>query len=314
MKMTLWCQYQLRRFASQYRRLFVALVISGFLSPLYAYEVVDSFGKHEFQAPPKRVVVTDWTLLEQLLEMGVEPVGGPELSAYRTLVKNPPLPDGIVDIGLRRSPSITTIKALKPDLIILGTDQKQFDRPFSRIARVMYYQNFSERFASNGEKAQQRFLQLATLFQKTQIAETRLRELEQILSAKAAQINQHFGEIIPPVTIVRLISSDSALVYGEHSMPGYASGQLGLSSEMPIEKSKLGEEQVPVASLQQIQSGYLLYLGADQHSSALSTIDWQTLPAVEANRAIALDTVWSYGGAMSLQYNAEAISRAIIRE
>ena len=311
--MTLWCQYQLRRFASQYRRLLVALAISCCLSPLYAYEVIDSFGKHEFQAPPKRVVVTDWTLLEQLLEMGVEPIGAPELSAYRTLVKNPPLPDGIVDIGLRRSPSITTIKALKPDLIILGTDQKQFDRPFSRISRVMYYQNFSERFASNGEKSQQRFLQLATLFQKTQIAETRLWQLKETLSTKAAQINQYFGEDIPSVTIVRLISSSAVLVYGEHSMPGYAAGWLGLASEIPIEKSKLGEEQVPVTSLQQIQSGYMLYLGADEHSSVLNSADWQALPAVGANRAIALDTVWSYGGAMSLQYNAEAISKAIIR-
>ena len=232
-------RFQLKLFAGLHRRLIVIasmLAISFYLPPLFAYEVMDSFGRHSFQSPPQRVVVTDWTLLEQLLELGVQPVGAPELSHYRELVENPPPPEKIVDIGLRRSPSIATIRALKPDLIILGTDQKEFDRPFSRIARVMYYQNFSERFASNGEKAKQRFLQLATLFQKVDVAETKLRLLEETLTAKAAQIKRYFGENIPSVTIIRLTTRDGVVVYGEHSMPGYVIGRLALSSEMAIKK------------------------------------------------------------------------------
>ncbi len=308
-----------QRFSNLVRRLILVvttITVAAFYLPLHAYEVVDSFGKHQFDAPPQRVVVTDWTLLEQLLELDILPVGAPELRAYQALVRNPPLPKDIIDIGLRRSPRISTIKSIKPDLIILGTDQKEFDRPFSRIARVMYYQNFSERFSSNGEKAKQRFLQLATLFQKTELAKAKLQLLEDTLNQHAARLQQHFGpHNMPPATVVRFTSNDTVLVYGSHSMPGYVLHRLGLSSEIPVEKNQLGERQVSIASLQAIKTGYLLYWKSiDNQQSIFHRAEWQALPAVKANRAIPLDAAWSYGGAMSLMYNADNISEAMLKK
>ena len=139
---------------------FSSLADSYYLSDSH-YEVTDSFGKHRLQKPPERIVVTDWTLLEQILELGIVPVGAPELERYRHYVKQPILPNGIADIGLRSSPDLKTLRSLKPGAIIVGTDQKSLARPFSLIAPVFYYNNFSARYRTNGKKTRVRFFTIS---------------------------------------------------------------------------------------------------------------------------------------------------------
>ena len=197
-----------------------------------SYEVTDSFGKHRFETPPSRVVVTDWTLLENLLELGVTPIGAPELDGYRKHVGTPALSEDITDIGLRQAPSLRTLKALKPDLIILGTGQKDLARPFSRISRVAYYKFFSDRYRTNGKKASVRFLQMAELFQKTELAEQKLAEME------AAITPLHESE---PLTIARQ-SGDELIAYGPNSLVGHAMTLLGLTNAQSFKGNSWGEE------------------------------------------------------------------------
>ena len=278
-----------------------------------AYEVIDSYGRHQFTKPPERVVVTDWTLLEQLLELGITPIAAPELDAYQQFVKQPDLPDGIIDIGKRRAPDLRKINSLKADLVILGTDQKGFERPLGHYNHIMFFQNFSHRWASNGEKAQQRFMQLAAIFQKEQQAEEKLKQLNTRLDELADKLKQQFGDKLPKVTIVRPTPKHQMLVYGGHSNPGYALQRLGLASEITFEKNKLGEKLLRIKGLQQVEEGYLLVIKPVPELEALTANkQWQQLPAVRAKRVLYLEPVWSYGGAMSLQYNAEAITTALL--
>ena len=296
--------------ATQALALLAALAVS---LPASAYEVIDSYGRHHFKQPPQRVVVTDWTLLEQLLELGIVPVGAPELDAYKKYVRQPALPEGITDIGMRRAVNFGTIQSLKPDLVILGTDQKGFERPIAHFAHVMFFQNFSHRWESNGEKSQQRMRQLAAIFQREALVEEKLAELNSGLDQLAEQLRQHFGNDLPEVTLVRPAPRQRFLVYGAHSMPGYALQRLGLSSAFAFEKNKLGEKLLPLKDLQQVTEGYLLMLKPVAELNALqANRQWQQLPAVRNKRVMFLDPVWSYGGAMSLRYNAEAIVSSLL--
>jgi iron complex transport system substrate-binding protein len=106
-------------------RIAVLLSLTLLSKSVFAYQVKDSYGKYYLDRPPTRVVVTDWTLLEQLLELGITPVGAPELSLYEAYVKQPALPNDVKDIGLRRAPDLDILKALAPEAIIIGTDQKK---------------------------------------------------------------------------------------------------------------------------------------------------------------------------------------------
>ncbi|MEM7208758.1 MAG: iron-siderophore ABC transporter substrate-binding protein [Pseudomonadota bacterium] len=276
------------------------------------YEVTDSFGKHYIEQPPQRVVVTDWALLEQMLELGVEPIGAPELKLYRRYVRQPALPESIVDIGLRRSPDLQTLRELKPDVIIVGTDQKGLARPFSYIAPVMYYKSFSDKYRTNGTKSRERFLQIADLFRKRDYAESKLAQMDAEMSEIRKRIQARFKGQPPDVTIVRFSSEEKILVYGANSLPVHVLEQLGLRSGMSVSRSKWGYRELPVSRLGDIDKGLVFYVEPlDVNDNFFDSNDWKNIPAVSENRVLPMRAVWSYGGAMSLLYNARAIEAAL---
>lgn len=279
-----------------------------------SYQITDSFGKHWFDKAPERVVVTDWALLEQLLELGIRPIGAPELQAYKQYVKQPALPEDIVDIGLRRSPSLATLRALKPDLIILGTDQKELARPFSLISRVVYYKNFSERYRSNGTKSRERFKQLAELFQRSELAKQKLIRMDQRIAQLRKQLQEHFKAQLPRVTAIRFSSPEKCLLYGDNSMPIHALTLLGFSSDLPQTSSKWGEKEIRIKELSQVDKGHLLYFEPlPDTADVLSSQNWLQLPLVQKGRAHAVSPAWSYGGAMSVLYISEAIAETLMK-
>lgn len=294
----------------------VLLVAGIFVAgPVCAYEVTDSFGKHRFDTPPQNVVVTDWALLEQMLELGVTPIGAPELENYRRLVVQPALPLTVEDIGLRVAPSLQRVKTLQPELVVLGTNQKELSRPFSLFTRVAYYKSFSERYRTNGSKSRERFLQIAELFQKTELAEKKLAALDQRLAELRAQLHQHFAGELPKVTTIRFSSPSKALVYGHNSMPAYALEQLGLSSEITVALSQWGEQELPIKQLAAVEQGYLIYFApVEPLQAVLSSPEWLALPVVAEKRAVAGAAVWSYGGAMSVGYIAEAVAAVLLQQ
>ncbi len=275
--------------------------------------VTDSFGKHKFESPPKRIVVTDWTLLEQLVELGIKPVGAPELKLYQHYVVQPGLPDGIEDIGLRRAPNIEKIRALKPDVIIVGTDQKKLARPFSRISRVMFYKSFSDKYRTNGKKSRTRFLQIADLFQKREYAERKLKVRDAALEKIKQDIALHFNGNLPAITVVRFSSDRKVLVYGENSMVMHTMNWLGLAPAVPSSRSKWGEREITIDKLNEINEGVLLYVEPVDTKRVLTSKVWLQLPLVVDEQVSAMSPAWSYGGAMSVFYTARAIQAALKR-
>ncbi len=278
-----------------------------------AYLVTDSFGKHRFDQPPVRVVVTDWALLEQMLELGVKPIGAPELALYQHYVGQPALPEGIVDIGLRKSPNLDTIKRLAPDVIVLGTTQKALARPFSRISRVMYYKSFSDKYRTNGKKSRVRFLQMADLFQQQTLAQDKLSAMDTELALIKQQIHQHFNYRMPPLTLIRFSSDRKALIYGENSIAAHTLNLLNIKPALVSSRSQWGEKEVAMSQLSDITEGIVLYINPVDHPMVFESKTFNSLPIVKQNRVFSMAAVWSYGGAMSVLYHARAIRDALLR-
>lgn len=277
------------------------------------YEITDSFGKHRFENPPRRVVVTDWTLLQQLLDLGVAPIGAPELDRFRHYVDHAALPPDISDIGLRRSPSLSALKKLRPDLIILGTNQKSLARPLSKIAYVLYYQSFSERYRTNGKKSQVRFLQLAELFQKSTLAEQKLAQRDARIAQLKQQLQQRCKHALPKVSLLRFSGEKNALLYGNNSMPQHALSLLGLQTPVTVKKNRWGEKEVPLTKLAEVNEGYLMYFLPVDQARVLQSASWNQLPLVQKNQAFAAGKHWSYGGAMSIGGIAESVANLLMQ-
>lgn len=83
----------------------------------------DERGEHTLEEPATEVVSLEWGLTENLLALGVVPVGQADIEGYNTWATVAPLdPDGVTDVGTRGEPSLSDITALDPDLIVTTTD------------------------------------------------------------------------------------------------------------------------------------------------------------------------------------------------
>lgn len=82
--------------------------------------VTDSRGKAvQLAAPAKRVVGLEWGEVEMLVTLGVMPVGVADVKGYGTWVTAAKLDSTVKDVGTRSEPSVDSIVALQPDLVVM---------------------------------------------------------------------------------------------------------------------------------------------------------------------------------------------------
>lgn len=275
--------------------------------------VTDSRGQQSFESVPERVVALNWSMAENLVELGVTPVGVADVAGYRKWVVQPELPESVVNVGKRSEPNMERIASLDPDVIILSTDQSGLAEKMSRVAPVLFFDAFRKDH-SNAEKAREIFLELGRLLEREEQAQHQLDMLEARFIWLRGRIRDHFGDTLPEVTSVGFASPTVVRVFGRNGMPWYALRQLGLESAMPQPRSQWGQTQREVADLKRLnREDVLLYfkptvLAGDLLEKPL----WNALPVVEAGRVAPVAPSWVYGGAMSLRYLAENMTDALL--
>ena len=296
-----------------------ALIVLFVFTPLVQaqIEIQDSHGKYRFEKPPERVVVLNWALGEQMLELGETPVGFADINAYQSHTSSIAVPEGVVDVGERLSPNLNEIRALKPDIILIGYSQRSLLRPLSNIATVIYFKNFGKRY-NNHEKSKARFLEMAKLFDKTDFANTKLIERDKRFNALKTQLKNAFSnDALPTVQFIVPEGLDgskrnSVLVFGGNSMPYYAAQELGLSVLGAAENDQFGTAKLDdkeLAALLADQSNKVckLYL-----SSYAVDVKVGEESVSEDGCSVDLDYQNAFGGVMSVLYLAESISSALL--
>lgn len=276
-------------------------------------EITDSHGKYRFVEPPKRVVVLNWALAEQMLELGEVPIGMADINGYHRHVGAQSVPESVVDVGGRLVPNMAEISALKPEIILIGYSQRPFLRPLSNIATVVYFKNFGKRY-NNQEKAQDRFLELAKLFNKSDFAVQKLIERDQKLAILRAELGAAYqGKALPSVQFLvpesgGAIKKDVLLVLGENSMPYYAAQALGLSVVGGEKNNQFGIARLKMDAVRALNDAKNLevcqfYLSSYSDADSVDMATNQCVLDIKYQNA--------FGGVMSILYLAEAISSAL---
>ena len=85
----------------------------------------------------ERIATIDWGTAETLLALGVAPLGLAETAGYRDWVGEPALPDTVAEIGLRATPNLEYLAALKPDVILSTPQFNAIEPVLGRIAPVI---------------------------------------------------------------------------------------------------------------------------------------------------------------------------------
>ncbi|WP_292331782.1 iron-siderophore ABC transporter substrate-binding protein [Mesorhizobium sp.] len=95
-------------------------------------------------AHAERVATIDWGTAETLLALGITPLGLAESAGYRDWVGSPALPSGVAELGLRATPSLEYLAALKPDVILSTPQFTAIEPVLGRIAPVISLATFTE--------------------------------------------------------------------------------------------------------------------------------------------------------------------------
>jgi|GEM_PF-893722 len=281
-------------------------------------EITDSHGKYSFEKPPERVVVLNWALAEQMIELGEMPVGFADIAGYKKHTQQNTIDNSVVDVGNRLSPDLRKISELKPEIILIGYSQRSLIRPLSNIATVIYFKNFGKRY-NNQDKSASRFLELAKLFDKTHLAQSKLISRDQQLNTLKGNLKTVLDKTgVPSLLFVVPEKSNAAkrssvLVFGKNSMPFYAAQELGLNVVAVTETDQFGtarlsNEQVDVLLNDSEVEVCIVYMTSYMDSKPE---DYQ-LPS-HAQCSLEPGYQNSFGGIMSIQYLAQSIFEPLFK-
>nr|WP_164977180.1 iron-siderophore ABC transporter substrate-binding protein [Vibrio parahaemolyticus] len=273
--------------------------------------VHDAYGAVTFEQVPQRVVVLNWDILEQVLALDIEPIAAPNLPGYRQWVVNPYAPESVEDIGTRAEPNLEKIASLKPDVILAASPQQDLIPLLRQIAPVVYLPNFSQNEAA-AQTAIKHFRTLGTLFDKQELAQQKLAKLSDSFEQLRHKIRQHYSAPLD-VLVMRFSTPNSVFLSTENSTTDYVVEQLGLTNPIKVSARAWGIKQDRINRLQNLEQSYVLYVQPFPQESKLNSSPlWQAMPFVKKQRVNSVRAVWAYGGAMSLQYMAEAITDSLI--
>jgi iron complex transport system substrate-binding protein len=269
-------------------------------------------GETTIPAKPERVIVLDTGELDNMLSLGIEPVGvaHPAEAAIA--------PDYLdvgttVDLGAYDALDLEQIKNLEPDLILgtsLRIDDDGLKRQLQDIAPtvlsprpgVLWKENFLLNAAAVGEEEQ---------------AQTLMDRYEQRVVEVGEQVTEANGGEAPTVSMLRFMAGRIRL-YGNDSFIGTILADAGLPRPATEDIAELAVEISP-EEVTRAEGDWLLWgtYGDPAATEQASVVDgplWAEIPAV-ANESVVQevpDEVWYLGlgveGAMLVLDDLEAIA------
>ncbi|MEJ2869521.1 iron-siderophore ABC transporter substrate-binding protein [Actinomycetospora sp. OC33-EN08] len=268
--------------------------------------------------PATRVVSLEWVHTEELLALGVVPVGVADIRGYGEWLQAPDvaIPPGVRDVGTRNAPSLEQITALDPDLIIASEDRVGAGyEALSRIAPVL---SFDYKREPQLENLEQRFRGVGTAVGRTDRAEDVLRALE----ARTGELRSRLaaaGREGAAYSMAQGYTSQGAptiRLFTDRSAAAQALNAAGLRNTWTGQADAYGLTIVGVEGLTRIspQSQFLYVANPadDPFTGALAANPlYQGLPFVAENRTTGLDSgTWQFGGPSSMMFLLDQAGRA----
>ncbi|ARF72271.1 ABC transporter substrate-binding protein [Kitasatospora albolonga] len=252
--------------------------------------ITHAMGKSELKAPPRRVVVLDVGEFDNVVSLGLKPVGyapGEGDAAIPSYLKkeagNPK------SVGTINSLNLEAIAGLKPDLI-LGSQLRAADKydELSKIAPTV----FSIR---PGFTWKENFLLNAQALDRTERAHSALAAYQ----AKAEKLGKDIGADKPTVSMVRYLP-DRLRLYARASFIGTILEDVGLprpeNQQIDDLATEISPERIDEADADWIFTGVYGDPKATQRDTARSSPLWKKLDAVREGRAKDVsDETWYLG-------------------
>lgn len=258
-----------------------------------------------------RVVALSWEMVEHLLKLNITPVAVADAKDYRTWVVHPRLPDSVPNAGTRTEPNLELLAQLKPDLILITPLLEDIRPLLELIAPVVSYEDFTQ--TQDNQILQRRnFLDLAKRLGKAPLANAQLNAMDEHLADMRQRLHQHFGAVLPKVSMVLFTSTAVVKIMGPNSMPEHAMQLLGVEPAYQVPTSRWGNVQLGITELAAIDDGVVLYLPFAQKHRLFETQLWQGMPFVRKGHVAEMRSTWTHGGIFCVENLAAAFTDALL--
>ena len=265
-------------------------------------------GETKLDKPAQRVVVLEWIFTEDLLALGMQPIGNADNKEFAMWVTSEvPLASDVTDVGLRWEPSMETIASLKPDLIISNTDNNAaiYDQ-LNAIAPTIEFDPYPEDI-DQYTRTIDIFKTIATAVGKEAEADQYLADLDQHYADAKAKLAAAGKENFNYVLTQAFTSQNNALLrlFTDSSVVSQTLARIGLVNEWKSDKfMKYGYTDSSIEALPAVADTNFIYIVQkedDVFANALKDNSiWKGLDFVKENRTYALDgSTWTFGGPTS---------------
>ncbi|ALG10976.1 ABC transporter substrate-binding protein [Kibdelosporangium phytohabitans] len=272
-------------------------------------------GQVSLAKPATKVVVLEWAYTEELVSLGVTPVGNADNDGYKKWVTAPgsALPGGVADLGQRQEPSLERIKTLAPDLIV--GEEKTIAVNYDQLKAIAPVVSFDYPVKPQFETMRKNYEQLAKAVGK----QDKGKEVLARLDAKAAEVKSRikpdtsyaFAQAysVNGTPTIRMFTGDTLVVQ--------VLGLTGLRSTWQGQPDSWGLSTVGVEGLTQVPAGAaLLYVAQNDDNPFTGALAgnpvWQNLGFVKQKKLYPLDPgTWTFGGPLSAVQLLDGVGKAL---
>lgn len=282
-------------------------------------KIEDSETTVTLDEPAVKVVALEYSYIEDLLALGIDPVGVADKAGYHQWVTaGPRIPKSTEDVGTRQEPSIEAIQALSPDLII--TDATRAATSVEQLKGIAPTLLFDPTRQDMNQWTEMRttFSEIAKAVGKQERGEQVLQSLDEKLAADKQQLADA-GLDGAPVALSQGFTQESApllRMFTPKAQAGAILGKLGLNNAWEGKPDEWGFTTVDVEALTSVSSSHFMYVAdpADNpYTGALAENPvWKGLGFVKEDRLHALDPgTWTFGGPLSCELVADEVVKAL---
>lgn len=273
-----------------------------------AITVTDGNGKSvTIDGPAERVVTLEWGATENVLHLGVEPVGIADIdgfSKWDTAVKVSGDP---VDVGLRTEPNIEAIAQANPDLILgdVGSIPEDAIEQVEQIAPVVLLKDNDPNAPL--DMMRNNFTTVANLLGKSDVAEAKLTELDAALADAREQIAKIENKKYVFAYFNVTGNNVDIRMHSDRAQAAALAQELGLENAWDgPDEGDWGTGSLDLEGFSNLPDDItILSWTSGGEGSAQSTLKdnplWSQHPAVAAGRVHDVaNGVWIYGGPASM--------------
>lgn len=289
--------------------------------------VEDAMGKQTLKSTPKDIVVLEWSYAEDLLALGIQPLGVADLDGYNKWVNvDKKLTKAVKDVGTRQEPNLEAISRLNPDLIIaVKYRHEDILDSLKDIAPVITFAPYSKEATENQYKnMKEEFKKLAHIVDKTEKADLAITDLEEFIEDQKKRVVEAGlkGSKYIATQAFSAQNTPTLRLFTDNSIVSQIMSRLSLENAYESKKPEpYGYSEVSVEALQNFQEENLQFLYIVQKDDNIFENQlkgnpvWENLSFVESGNTHQLpgDT-WTFGGILSAHVLTEQLVNAMVEE